>query len=48
MCDTAKLLECMRESAMYFMVKEIENANETDPKVIMEMMNDTMKRVEKC
>lgn len=46
MCDTAKLLECMRESAMYFMVKGIENANETDPKVIMEMMNDAMKRVE--
>ena len=36
----------MGESAMYFMVKGIENANETDPKVIMEMMNDTMKKIE--
>lgn len=44
--NTTKLLDCMRESAMYFMVKGIENANETDPKVIMEMMNETMKKVE--
>ena len=44
--NTTKLLDCMRESAMYFMVKGIENANETDPKVIMEMMNDAMKKVE--
>lgn len=46
MCNTTKLLECMRESAMYFMVKGIENANETDPKVIIEMMNEAMKKVE--
>lgn len=46
MCNTTKLLECMREAAMYFMVKGIENANETDPKVIMEMMNEAMKKVE--
>lgn len=45
-CNTTKLLECMRESAMYFMVKGIENANETDPRVFMEMMNDAMKKVE--
>ena len=31
---------------MYFMVKGMENAGETDPKVIMEMMNDAMKKVE--
>lgn len=46
MCNTAKLLECMRESAMYFMVKGIENANETDPKAIIDMVNDAMKKVE--
>lgn len=45
-CNTSKLLECMRDSAMYFMVKGMENAGETDPKVIMEMMNDAMKKVE--
>lgn len=45
-CNTTKLLECMRESAMYFMIKGMENANETDPKVIMQMMNDAMKKVE--
>lgn len=46
MCNTARLLECMRESAMYFMVKGIENANETDPKAIVNMVNDAMKKVE--
>lgn len=46
MCNTAKLLECMRESAMYFMVKGIENANETDPKAIIDMVNNAMKKVE--
>lgn len=45
-CNTTKLLEKMRDSAMYFMVKGMENANETDPKIIMEMMNDAMKKVE--
>ena len=45
-CNTTKLLECMRESAMYFMVKGMESANETDPKAIMETMNDAMKKVE--
>lgn len=39
-------MECMRDAATYFMVKGIENANETDPKVIMETMNDAMKKVE--
>lgn len=46
MCNTAKLLECVRESAMYFMVKGIENAQETDPKVIIQVVNDAMKKVE--
>lgn len=46
MCNTSKLLECMRESAMYFMVKGIENATETDPKVIINVVNDAMKKVE--
>lgn len=46
MCNTAKLLECMRESAMYFMVKGIENAQETDPKIIIQVVNDAMKKVE--
>lgn len=46
MCNTAKLMECIRESAMYFMVKGIENANETDPKIIIEMVNNAMKKVE--
>jgi Phage integrase family. len=45
-CNTTKLMECMRDAATYFMVKGIENANETDPKVIMETMNDAMKKVE--
>ena len=31
---------------MYFMAKGMENANETDPKKIMKMMNDAMKKVE--
>lgn len=45
-CNTSKLLECMRESAMYFIVKGMENAGETDPKRIMEIYNDAMKKVE--
>lgn len=45
-CNTSKLLECMRESAMYFIVKGMENAGETDPKAIMEIYNDAMKKVE--
>ena len=45
-CNTTKLLECMRDAATFFMVKGIENANETDPKKIMEMMNEAMKKVE--
>lgn len=45
-CNTTKLLEKMRESAMYFMVKGMENANETNLMVIMEMMNEAMKKVE--
>ena len=45
-CNTTKLLDKMRESAMYFMAKGMENANVTDPKKIMEMMNEAMKKVE--
>lgn len=45
-CNTTKLLNCMRESAMYFMCKGIDNANETDSKVIMQVVNDAMKKVE--
>ncbi len=45
-CNTSKLLECIREAAMFFMVKGIENANEKDPVKIMEMINDSMKKVE--
>lgn len=44
--DTTKLMECMRESAMYFMVKGIENANVTDPKEMLDIVNDAMKKVE--
>ena len=46
MCDTSKLLSCMREAASYFMVKGIENANETDPIKMMEVMNEAMQKVE--
>ena len=45
-CNTSKLMSCMREAAMYFMVKGIENANEKNPKVVMNVMNDAMKKVE--
>ena len=45
-CNTSKLLECMRDAATFFMVKGIENANETDPKKIIDVMNESMKRVE--
>ena len=46
-CNTTKLLECMRDAATFFMVKGMENANETNPKKIIEVMNDAMKKVEK-
>ena len=36
----------MRDAATFFMVKGMENANETDPKRIMEVMNEAMKKVE--
>ncbi len=45
-CNTSKLLSGMREAAMYFMIKGIESANETDPKVIMNTVNEAMKKVE--
>ena len=45
-CNTTKLLECMRDAATFFMVKGMENANETNPKKIIEVMNDAMKKVE--
>ena len=36
----------MRDAATFFMVKGMENANETNPKKIIEVMNDAMKKVE--
>ena len=29
-CDTSKLMECMRDAASYFMIKGIEMSNESD------------------
>lgn len=45
-CNATKLMECMRDAASYFMVKGMEMANESDPKAIMGMMNEAMKKVE--
>lgn len=45
-CDTSKLLECMREAASYFIVTGIENANETNPAKMVEVMNTAMKKIE--
>lgn len=45
-CNTAKLLECMRDAATYFMVKGIEMANESDPKAILNVVNESMKKLE--
>ena len=45
-CDTAKLMECMRDAASYFMIKGMEMVNESDPKVILQVVNESMKKVE--
>lgn len=45
-CNTTKLIECMRDAASYFMVKGIEMANETDPKAILQVVNESMKKIE--
>lgn len=45
-CNTTKLMECMRDTASYFMVKGIEMANETDPKAILQVVNESMKKIE--
>lgn len=45
-CNTTKLMECMRDAASYFMVKGIEMANESDPKVILQVVNESMKKIE--
>lgn len=45
-CNTTKLMECIRDAASYFMVKGIEMANETDPKVILQVVNKSMKKME--
>lgn len=45
-CNTTKLMECMRDAATYFMVKGIEMANETDPRVILQVVNESMKKME--
>ena len=45
-CDTTKLLAVMREAAMFFMVKGIENARVKNPKKIMAAVNEAMEKVE--
>ncbi|MCM1121186.1 MAG: tyrosine-type recombinase/integrase [Eubacterium sp.] len=45
-CNTTRLMESMRDAASYFMVKGMEMANETDPKVILQVVNDSMKKLE--
>lgn len=45
-CNTTKLMECMRDAASYFMVKGIEMANESDPKAILQVVNESMKKIE--
>ena len=45
-CDTSKLMECMRDAASYFMIKGIEMSNESDPKVILQVVNESMKKLE--
>ena len=45
-CNTTKLMECMRDAASYFMVKGIEMANESDPKAILQVVNEAMKKIE--
>lgn len=45
-CNTTKLMECMRDAASYFMIKGMEMVNESDPKVILQVVNESMKKVE--
>lgn len=45
-CNTTKLMECMRDAASYFMVKGIEMVNESDPKAILQVVNESMKKIE--
>lgn len=45
-CNTTKLMECMRDAASYFMVKGIEMANESDPKAILQVVNESMRKIE--
>lgn len=45
-CNTTKLMECMRDAASYFMVKGIEMANESDPKTILQVVNESMRKIE--
>lgn len=45
-CNTTKLMECIRDAASYFMVKGIEMANESDPKAILQVVNESMKKIE--
>ena len=39
-------MECMRDAASYFMIKGMEMVNESDPKVILQVVNESMKKVE--
>lgn len=45
-CDTSKFMECMRDAASYFMIKGMEMSNESDPKVILQVANESMKKLE--
>lgn len=45
-CDTSKFMECMRDAASYFMIKGMEMSNESDPKVILQVVNESMKKLE--
>lgn len=45
-CNTTKLMECMRDAASYFMIKGMEMVNESDPKAILQVVNESMKKVE--
>lgn len=45
-CNTSKLLEYMRDAATYFMIKGIEMADEHDPKSILSVVNESMKKLE--
>ena len=45
-CNTTKLIECMRDAVSYFMVKGIEMSNESDPKAILQVVNESMKKIE--